>query len=82
MAVRQDVEWIREHTRLTETAARRQARSRVGGATDDLLLRGDDLTEARAWAARRKQDAPEITVLLRSFFPADAAMAQKASAGN
>jgi hypothetical protein len=50
-ALRQDVEWIREHTRLSEAAARWQARTRAGGAADDLLLRGNDLTDARAWAA-------------------------------
>ena len=69
-ALRQDVEWIREHTRLTEIAARWQARSRAGGAADDLLLRGDDLTDATAWAARRKENAPEITALQRSYLAA------------
>jgi hypothetical protein len=44
-ALRQDVEWIREHTRLTEAAARWQARIRGAGA-DDLLLRGEELTAA------------------------------------
>jgi hypothetical protein len=40
-ALRQDVEWIREHTRLSEAATRWQARdrSRGTGAADDLLLR-------------------------------------------
>jgi hypothetical protein len=59
-ALRQDVEWIREHTRLSEAATRWKARSGAGGAADDLLLRGADLTDARAWAARRKENAPEI----------------------
>ena len=67
-ALRQDVEWIREHTRLGEAAARWQARTRAGGgAADDLLLRGDELAGAKAWAARRKENAPEITPLLTSF---------------
>ena len=66
-ALKQDVEWICEHTRLTEAAVRWDARSRAGGAADDLLLRGNDLSEAIAWAARRKEDAPEITALLRSY---------------
>ncbi len=69
-ALRQDVEWIREHTRLSEVAARWQARTRAGGAADDLLLRGDDLTDATAWAARRKENAPEITALQRSYLAA------------
>jgi hypothetical protein len=34
-ALRQDVEWIREHTRLTETALRWEARSLQGGDADD-----------------------------------------------
>jgi hypothetical protein len=53
-ALRRDVEWIREHTRLTEAAARWQLSTREGGGTaDDLLLRGEVLAGARAWAARR-----------------------------
>ena len=69
-ALRQDVEWIREHTRLTEIAVRWEARRQVGGAADDLLLRGDDLKEVAAWAARRKENAPEITALQRSYLAA------------
>jgi TIR domain/WD domain, G-beta repeat len=70
-ALRQDVEWIREHTRLGEAAARWQARTLAGGGTaDDLLLRGDELAGAEAWAARRKDNAPEITPLLWSFLAA------------
>ena len=75
-ALRQDVEWIREHTRLSEIAARWEARrSRAGGEADDLLLRGDDLTDARAWAARRKENSPEITALQRSYLAASEAYA-------
>ena len=65
-ALRQDVTWIREHTRLSELALRWQA----SGAADDLLLRGADLTDATAWAARRKENAPEITALQRSYLAA------------
>src|SRR5262249_12591749 len=57
-ALRQDVEWIREHTRLSEAAARWEARDRGTGAANDLLLRGDELADARAWVARRKENAP------------------------
>ncbi len=70
MALRQDVEWIREHTRLIEATARWQAKIRASGAANDLLLRGDDLTQAQLWATRRKANAPEITVLLQSFLDA------------
>src|SRR5271166_1441259 len=69
-ALRQDVQWIREHTRLGEAAARWQSRTRAEGAADDQLLRGEELTAAKAWAARRKADAPEITPLLSSFLAA------------
>ena len=69
-ALRRDVEWIREHTRLSEAAARWRARDRGTGAANDLLLRGDELADARAWLARRKENAPEITALLTSFLTA------------
>jgi hypothetical protein len=35
-----------------------------------LLLRGEELTAAKAWAARRKENAPEITPLLSAFLAA------------
>jgi hypothetical protein len=69
-ALRQNVEWIREHTRLSEAAARWQARDRGTGAANDLLLRGDELADAKAWLSRRKENAPEITALLTSFLAA------------
>ena len=74
-ALRQDVEWIREHTRLTEAAVRWEARRPAGGAADDLLLRGDDLKEATAWVARRNESAPEITAAQRSYLAASEAYA-------
>ena len=64
-ALRVDLEWIREHTRLGELA------QRCNRATaQDLLLRGDDLVAAKAWSVKRKPDAPEITELQRTFFQA------------
>jgi hypothetical protein len=75
-ALKQDVEWIREHTRLSEIAARWETRrSRTGGEADDLLLRGDDLTDARTWVARRNEGSPEITALQRSYFAASESFA-------
>jgi len=62
-ALRLDLDWIREHTRLGELAARWQAR----GKPESLLLRGDDLDAAKAWMARRKTGAPEITEVQRAF---------------
>jgi hypothetical protein len=65
-ALRQDLDWIREHTRLGELAARWQARSRP----TSLLLSGDELDAAKAWTAERKPDAPEITDLQRALLKA------------
>jgi TIR domain-containing protein/FHA domain-containing protein len=62
-ALRQDVEWIREHTRLGDLAARWEGQNRP----EWLLLRGDDLRAAKAWIAKRKAEAPEITELQHSF---------------
>ena len=65
-ALRQDIDWIREHTRIGELAARWQAR----GRPESLLLRGDDLDAARHWAAIRKPATPEITDAQRTFIRA------------
>src|SRR5499426_3293727 len=65
-ALRLDLDWIREHTRLGELAARWQAR----GKTQSLLLRHDDLDAAKAWMARRKTGAPEITNAQRDLLNA------------
>ncbi len=65
-ALREDTEWIREHTRLGELAARWQARNRP----ESLLLRGDDLDAAKAWLGKRRADAPEVTELQRAFLNA------------
>src|SRR5262249_28813475 len=62
-ALRLDLDWIREHTRLGELAARWQAR----GRPESLLRRGDDLDAATGWMARRKAGAPEITEAQRAF---------------
>src|SRR5262245_8459572 len=62
-ALRLDLDWIREHTRLGELAMRWQARSKP----ESLLLRGDDLDAAKAWAAARKAGAPEITQAQRTL---------------
>jgi hypothetical protein len=62
-ALRLDLDWIREHTRLGELAARWNAR----GRTESLLLRGDDLNAAKTWLAERDAQAPEITEAQRAF---------------
>src|SRR5262245_3372425 len=65
-ALRQDIDWIREHTRVGELAARWQAR----GRPESLLLRGDELDVAKAWEARRKGAALEITESQHAFLRA------------
>jgi hypothetical protein len=65
-ALRLDIAWIREHTRLGELARRWQGRN----ASDALLLRGDELAAAQAWAAKWTPDAPPLTELHRAFIAA------------
>jgi uncharacterized membrane-anchored protein YhcB (DUF1043 family) len=65
-ALRQDLDWIREHTRLGELARRWEGRER----RESLLLRGDDLDAAKVWMAARKMGAPEITNAQRALISA------------
>src|SRR5262245_51650555 len=44
-----DFEWVREHTRYLQRAREWDA----GGRPANRLLSGDDIAEAKAWAARR-----------------------------
>ncbi|MBV1694395.1 MAG: TIR domain-containing protein [Hyphomicrobiales bacterium] len=67
-ALRQDLPWIREHTRLGEEAARWNARGRA----NDLLLRGAAIAAAQEWQRTRKSDAPEVTALQQAFINASA----------
>jgi hypothetical protein len=67
-ALKTDLGWIREHTRLGELAARWRERKEP----DSLLLRGDDLEAAQAWLAARKAGAPEPTDAQRAFIAASA----------
>jgi WD40 repeat protein len=62
-ALRVDLGWIREHTRLGELAARWQARDR----SESLLLRGEEMDAAKAWLMARKDGAPGITEQQRAF---------------
>src|SRR5262245_29207929 len=65
-ALRQDLDWIREHTRLGELARRWEGRKRP----NSLLLRGDDLDAAKVWMASRKGGAPEVTGAQRALISA------------
>jgi formylglycine-generating enzyme required for sulfatase activity len=82
-ALRQDLEWIREHTRLGELATRWQTRNRPTA----LLLQGDELAEAKEWEAGRRAEAPQITDLQRALLEASgkaeaARLAQSKAAWN
>jgi formylglycine-generating enzyme required for sulfatase activity len=65
-ALRQDLDWIREHTRLGEIATRWGRR----GRPESLLLRGDEIDTAKTWMAARNAAAPEITDAQRAFIKA------------
>jgi formylglycine-generating enzyme required for sulfatase activity len=65
-ALRTDLAWIREHTRIGEAALRWDER----GRNEALLLRGDELAAAKAWLASPPQYAPEPTLLHHEFIKA------------
>jgi WD40 repeat protein len=58
-----DLDWLREHTRLLARAMEWDR----GGRSENRLMSGKDIDEAKAWAARRPQNAPEITELHLDF---------------
>jgi TIR domain len=66
IALRTDLEWIREHTRIGEMALRWDARGRA----EALLLRGEELAVAKTWLASPPQYAPEPTLLHHEFIKA------------
>jgi hypothetical protein len=65
-ALRTDLDWIREHTRIGELALRWQTR----GRPEALLLRGPELEAATAWQAAWTSGAPEVTDLQRALISA------------
>jgi formylglycine-generating enzyme required for sulfatase activity len=65
-ALRQNLDWVREHTRIGELAGRWEAR----GRPESVLLRGDDLAAAQTWLEQRATEAPIITDLMRAFIAA------------
>jgi formylglycine-generating enzyme required for sulfatase activity len=65
-ALRTHLEWVREHTRIGEAALRWHTRGRA----EVLLLRGEELTAAKAWLAAQPQYAPEPTLLHHEFIKA------------
>lgn len=65
-ALRTDVEWLREHTRLLQRATEWD----VGGRAHNRLLSGPDIQAAKAWAASRPRDASPPTGLHLDFIKA------------
>lgn len=65
-ALRVDLQWIREHTRLEELASRWNRR----GRPESLLLRGDEIDATKTWMAARNAAAPEISDAQRALVKA------------
>jgi TPR repeat protein len=65
-ALNTDFDWLREHTRYLQRAIEWDR----GGRPANRLLSGDDIAEAKAWAARRPKNAPEPTALHLDFIRA------------
>lgn len=65
-ALRTDLDWIREHTRLSDMAVRWRDRDKP----DVLLLRGSELEAAKVWMSGWKAPAPEPTDVHRAFIGA------------
>ena len=66
VALKSDLDWLREHTRLLERATEWEKGSR----TPNRMLSGTDIGQAKAWAARRPKDAPEPTALQLDYIKA------------
>ena len=65
-ALNTDFAWLREHTRYFQRATEWNAR----GRPSNRLLFGDDIVEAKAWAARRPKSATQPTALHLDFIRA------------
>jgi formylglycine-generating enzyme required for sulfatase activity len=65
-ALRTDLAWIREHTRIGEAALRWDGR----GRNEALLFRGEELVAAKTWLASPPQYAPEPTLRHHEFIKA------------
>src|SRR5262249_26349188 len=65
-ALNTDFDWLREHTRYLQRATEWDK----GGRPANRLLSGDDIADAKAWAARRPKGALEPTALHLDFIRA------------
>ncbi len=72
-ALRTDLGWLREHTRLLQRAVEWEA----GGKATGRLLSGADILEARAWVARQPRAAPAPTASHLAFIAASEAWQQE-----
>ncbi len=72
-ALRTDLGWIREHTRLSELGARWQEKD----SSEALLLRGPELASAQAWLAGWKPGAPAPSDLHRQYISKSAELEQR-----
>jgi len=64
LALQSDLDWLREHTRLSERAAEWE------GRTVEHLLRGSALKSVQDWLTARPATAPEATRLQRAYIQA------------
>jgi nucleotide-binding universal stress UspA family protein len=62
-ALRINIGWIREHTRLGNLARRWEALGRA----DELVLRGEELSKAETWLTTRPKSAPDPTDTHRAY---------------
>ena len=65
-ALNTDFDWLREHTRYLQRAIEWDK----GGRPANRLLSGNDILDAKVWAARRPKSAPEPTALHLDFIRA------------
>lgn len=65
-ALKSDLGWLREHTRLLARASEWAE----AGRPANRLLTGEAVGEAKAWAARRPKDAPALNALHLEFIAA------------
>jgi cytoskeletal protein RodZ len=65
-ALRADLHWVREHTRLLTRAQEWDA----AGRTENRLLSGPDIAAAKVWLDQRPQDAPPPLEIHRDYIAA------------
>ena len=68
-----DLDWIREHTRITAAAERWQDQGR--GVANDALLIGRNIDLAEGWLAARPANAPDPPAIVIEFIRASRAAA-------